>query len=220
MPSITHIDSNTRMIKPNADPALTRYPVYYYDMRMDNTNWTFAPIVEIELVNSLGYFSVELVDQPPGDVVTEGLPELRDGDWWQVWNVRSFTPEELAFNLAEAKKQLLYNALISLTNAGKQGILLEFDDDSVGYVPMTPRHVADFALMSALAKDAGDSMDTYVIPLNDAPAQRLRKFPYLEAVGRIQQAYRIYLDNVANYYDAVAAATTMAELPTEFPANM
>lgn len=216
----SHIDYSTRMIKPAADPVDHRYPVYWQDMRMDNPTWSFSPTPEIELVNMLGYFAVELVEKPAGDVVTEGMPILRDGEWIQNWIVRAFTPEELAYNLNEAKQQLLRDALTALTNAGKQGILIEFDDDVVGYVPMTPRHVADFALMGALATKNGDSMDTYVVPLNDAPAQRLRKFPYLDVVGRIQNAYRTYLQLVADYYDAVASATTLAELPTVFPANM
>ena len=118
----SHIDYSTVMIKPAVDPAEHRYPVYWQDMRMDNPQWSFSPTPEIELVNMLGFFAVAMIPKPPGDVVTEGMPILTEGEWVQNWIVRPFTPEELAYNLHEAKQQMLREALTSLTTAGKQGI--------------------------------------------------------------------------------------------------
>lgn len=46
-----------------------------------------------------GYFEEHPTPIPEGDVVTEGQPEQReDGKWYQTWNVREFTPEEIEAN--------------------------------------------------------------------------------------------------------------------------
>lgn len=62
---------------------------------------------------ALGYARVYPTPRPSGDVVTEGHPEQgEDGLWYQTWEVREYTAEELAERLEQAKvrKQREINA--------------------------------------------------------------------------------------------------------------
>lgn len=61
-----------------------------------------------EHLNPLGYAVLHPTEPPEGDVVTEGTPEQgQDGAWYQSWEFRDFTPEELESKLVNAKKQKL-----------------------------------------------------------------------------------------------------------------
>lgn len=56
----------------------------------------------------LGYAILHPTERPEGDVVTEGTPEKgQDGAWYQSWEFRDFTPEEMESRLVNAKKQKL-----------------------------------------------------------------------------------------------------------------
>lgn len=49
-----------------------------------------------EMLEQHDYFPEHPTPQPEGDVVTPGEPELRaDGKWYQTWNVRPYTQEEI-----------------------------------------------------------------------------------------------------------------------------
>jgi hypothetical protein len=54
----------------------------------------------------LGYAVVAETERPVGDVVTEGQPEQRDGVWYQTWEVREFTAEELAEREQQQRDQM------------------------------------------------------------------------------------------------------------------
>lgn len=213
--AVTHIDYNTRMVKPNDDPALTRYPVYWNDMRVDNPDWSFSPTPEIELVNRLGYFEVELIDKPEGDVVEEGMPEFRNGFWFQVWNVRPFTPEEIAQRLKDAKAVLYEDIKVKIATALNAGLLVEFDGGDLGYIPMNSKNLADYSFMGDYAASLIGVDDTVTIPVQTQDGMVRRHTPqeYVDLRKSLQVAYLAFLNTVAGHRDAVFLAPTIAELP-------
>ena len=61
-----------------------------------------------ETLAALGYARIHPTPRPSGDVVTQGQPEQReDGKWYQTWDVRSYTAEELAEQLERRRADKL-----------------------------------------------------------------------------------------------------------------
>jgi len=95
------------LIKVNPD-AENEYPLRMGDMVRCFPD-TFLPAnPDEELLKAYGVFVVQPTEKPIGDVVYEGVPELRDDTWYQTWLVRENTPEEAADILAVAKAKSLY----------------------------------------------------------------------------------------------------------------
>lgn len=81
------------------------YPVTLYMIidKFKPMNMSFSmtpPRVDIE---GLGYGVVMPMQRPEGDVVTEGQPNLVNGQWEQTWVVRPFNETEIAAQLEYAK---------------------------------------------------------------------------------------------------------------------
>jgi len=61
-------------------------------------NISFPSQLTEEHIASVGLKKITPVSPPQYDRtknVVEGIPELRDGEWFQVWNVTDATPEEI-----------------------------------------------------------------------------------------------------------------------------
>lgn len=55
---------------------------------------------------ALGYARIHPTPRPDGDVVTQGQPEQgEDGKWYQTWEVRSYTAEEIEQQRLEQEAQ-------------------------------------------------------------------------------------------------------------------
>lgn len=74
--------------------------------RSGNPNVSLSSAPAVEDLAMLGYAVVAETERPAGDVVTEGQPEQRDGVWYQTWEVREFTAEELAEREQQQREQL------------------------------------------------------------------------------------------------------------------
>ena len=75
--------------------AIVRYPVSLSQVLTSNPNVSLSSAPAVEDLAMLGYAVVAETERPAGDVVTEGQPEQRDGVWYQTWEVREFTAEEI-----------------------------------------------------------------------------------------------------------------------------
>lgn len=78
------------------------YPLNMFQIRQrENISTGTEPL--LYLIQEYGYDIVYPTDRPDGDVITEGPPELIDGYWMQRWEVRNYTDEEYAHELANKK---------------------------------------------------------------------------------------------------------------------
>lgn len=68
-----------------------------------------------EALAAFGYARIHPTPRPSGDVVTPGQPEQRDGQWYQTWEVREFTPEDRA-ERQEVRRQALSDELAEVHN--------------------------------------------------------------------------------------------------------
>tara|TARA_Y100000296_G_scaffold78839_2_gene102078 strand:- start:615 stop:1202 length:588 start_codon:yes stop_codon:yes gene_type:complete len=75
-------------------------------IRRANPNVSIPSSPDDATLAMLGYARIQPTTQPEGDVVTEGQPEQRDGAWYQTWEVREFTVEELAEREQQQREQL------------------------------------------------------------------------------------------------------------------
>lgn len=116
-------DYNSKLI----DLETKEYPKTLSDLRYKYPDTSFSTTVNDETLEHFQFAEVVRVAKPTGDVVTEGTPVLTDGVWTQVWEVRSFTEEELSTQLESAKA-----AALSKVNAVRDytislGVPYDFD---------------------------------------------------------------------------------------------
>lgn len=104
-----------------------KYPVFFPDVRQENPNTGFPIPIRDTILIDFGYKPVLQTIPPMGNVVTEGKPEVKeDGNYYQTWNVRDFTPEEKANNLRVQKEALLQNAGYIYSRDRSNGFLISF----------------------------------------------------------------------------------------------
>jgi hypothetical protein len=94
------------------------------DIRRANPNVSMPRELKNELISELGYELVQQIEQPVGDVVTEGTPAFNEDtqQWEQSWDVRDFTEEEIAQNLADRRERMVVTprqARLALLSAGQ-----------------------------------------------------------------------------------------------------
>ena len=86
--------------------AIEQYPIGGVDIRRRFPNTSFPKDIENADLSAFGVATVYNSEQPTIDESTqkieEGTPAFANGVWKQVWNVISFTAEELA-SIAELK---------------------------------------------------------------------------------------------------------------------
>lgn len=78
----------------------------YAQVRAQYPNTSFQARPDEATMRRLGH-CVEPTPRPAGDVVTQGQPEQRDGQWYQTWEVRDYTEEELAEHLEQRRADKL-----------------------------------------------------------------------------------------------------------------
>lgn len=88
------------------------YPFTLYKIKKNNTHIFFGPKVLYGLLYALGYALVNPTDKPDTDVAIEGKPYEIDGQYYQSWTGRDFTPEEARIALID-KKSEIKNKIVS-----------------------------------------------------------------------------------------------------------
>lgn len=105
-----------------------------------------------EALAPFGYARVQPTPQPTGDVVTQGQPEQRDGVWYQTWEVREFTAEELAER--EAQRQAETAPLIDAERDRRINEGFEFEGVRYQSRLPSPERAGDWEVFSGKALEA------------------------------------------------------------------
>lgn len=212
---MTTVNASTRLIKIGAEGQPNTYPVYMAQVRQDNVNISFPDETDEEYLNGLGYFIVQDVAQPTGDVVTEGDPVFANGVWSQVWNVRTFSAEEIAASLATTKSTMMDDINTKLTAALEKGFLFTFSDVA-GHVQLRDGDRGNIA-SARIRADALTAQGTTdpVMPFRDWENVTHMCTP-AQIVSLSDAAYEAYLGFLGAGWalkDAVSNAATAADLP-------
>lgn len=211
------VDSSTRLIRLK-DKA---YPKYLYDMRQDNMQNSFGSTIESEKLANFPnqYAYVYLVDQPEGDVVTEGQPVLNeeDGNWYQHWDVRAFNDEELAERLASARDIALQDAKSVFSNDLTSGleVTLQASGDKIKLI-MTAEERVNLMGMRVVAETRINKSDDTKFTIRTAVNTSVQVEPaeVVELVEEALELYNGYLEKYWLFKSAVANATVAEELPS------
>ncbi|BCM95210.1 hypothetical protein [Burkholderia phage FLC6] len=212
---MTTINASIRLIKIGAEGQANTYPVYMGQVRQDNPNISFPDETEEEYLNGLGYFIVQEVAQPTGDVVTEGDPVFANGVWSQVWNVRTFTADEVASQLDVTKAAMMTDITNKLTAALEKGFSFAFSDVA-GHVQLRDGDRGNIASARIRAdKLVTQGVTDPVMPFRDWENVTHMCTP-AQIVDLSDAAYEAYLGFLGAGWalkDAVTKAVTAADLP-------
>ena len=157
--------------------------------------------------------------QPTGDVVTEGAPAKSDvdGKWYQTWVVRSYTPEELASILQNAKDNSRVQLDQLLVNALNAGFTYALDANTSFTVTLRLEdrlNLTSFRII-ADAKLQADPSSTETIPYRSGEDVSYNlTLLQMRALtdASFTHAQTVYAEYWA-YVDQIKAATVPAELP-------
>lgn len=82
-----------------------QWPFTFAQIQKLYPNIGWGSSVTFEELTVLGYSVIEPRQAPSGQVVTEIDPEYIDGQFYQRWSVRDYTPEEISEILEEKKQE-------------------------------------------------------------------------------------------------------------------
>ena len=193
------------------------YPLYLSQIRRQLQTKSLPVTPTTEQLSDLGYEVVMDVEQPVGDVVIEGAPELIDGVWYKTYTARPFNQQELDAQFNSAKQEL-YSKIVNKTNAMlKTGIEFDFGgEDGIQHIQLRDGDRANLAGLRIQA-------DTRITNNNDSPFifRTLENNNIImtpeEIVAMTDAAlvgYYGILNEVWTLKDQVDNATNISELPT------
>lgn len=192
------------------------YPLTLVDMPKYAPNTIFPSSVDSDVLIEFGIEVVFPTEPPAGDIVTEGKPELRGGEWYQTWEARSYSEDEVAGKLAERKIALKAAAETARLEAFSKGFPYRFADNTVYHVQVRSSDRGNISDLRTIAKEVlaegGDDMfpfrvwENVTVPLTAAQMVALadKTFKQVLAGYNVSWAYK----------DAIDAAETIEALPT------
>lgn len=198
------------------DLATNQYPVSLYMIieKFKSQNMSFSmtpPRVDIE---NLGYGIVMPVQRPEGDVVTEGIPELVDGQWEQTWVVRAYNETELAAQLEYAKITANDN-IMAVRNADFQVGMKHTVDDKSFSVQLRTEDQINLLAMYTIGKEmvaaGSEQLEAFRSYENETimltPQQTVDMA--MAALAAVKAIYK----TTWTLKDQVDAAATVADIP-------
>ena len=187
-------------------------------------NMSIPDGISAEAMFSAGYALVFPVDPPAGDVVTLGDHVQRpDGYFEQTWNVRPFTPGQLAQQFADQQEQLRLSVTQLRADAMAIGAPIDFDNGKPG--PIGIKHIglqsdngvfASFALRIRVSKYviAGNTTATLRIRTLEGTAVTLSVERIVALCNLIDSQYAEIWGIAADLTDEIDFAENASQLPT------
>lgn len=207
---MTIVNRSTRLIHSDTGD----YPLYLADLADRVSDTSFPQTVDSEILFEFGYEVVLDTEVPVNDVVIEGAPELRDGEWYRVWNARVFNTDELAINLAVAKAALKTQAENKRVEAFDKGFPYQFGEQ-IYHVQIRPTDCQNITALRVIAKEATDGgtpfpvnfrvWENVSVSLTAADMVAVAN----TAFARVSEGY----ETTWAIKDQIDAATVIAELP-------
>lgn len=206
------VTQTTRLIEPSTGD----YPVYLSQMGSRLVG-SFPPTVDSELLAEFGYYPVNDVDVPVGDVVTEGAPvQGEDGQWYRNWIVREYTPEEKAAMLIQAKDTAFYQIEQKRIQSFRHGFPYLFTSvDQIYHVQLR-----EFDLISliarrtiALEKKAADQPFPVTVRVQEDVSVQLDRDEIIQLAETAMYQVETTLAKVWAIVDGIKNATTIEEIP-------
>lgn len=189
------------------------YPISMSQFRRDNPEWVFGAEIDEAIVSLQGYAEVLPSAAPVGDVVTQGQPELRDGQYFETWEVRAFTDEERAAALAAAKDDALSRVKSKFHELRQVGKAHDFGAKGVQHIQLRELDISNLTGLGLKADRFPNntfyfrSYENLVNELSGAEMQDLTNVAFDAFLGLMVASWSLQ--------ESIAAATTVGELPSD-----
>lgn len=203
-----YVDQTAKFI----DADTKTYPLSFAQIRAANPLVLMGTKTTVEMLNGLGYHVVQPVEQPAGDVVTEGAPVYTTEGYKQTWNVRAFTEEEKAQQLESKKSATLSFLSRKASEVRERGVAYNFASGTQ-HVQLREADISNLTGLAVMAeKDPTRtyyfrSLENQVNPLTAAETAEMTVFAY--------GAFENFLAAYWTLQETVKAVTSLEQVPDQ-----
>lgn len=190
------------------------YPISFATIKAENPNVLFGRKTPYDLLEMLGYSEIVMTERPEGQVVTAGVPEERDGVYYQTWVARDFTPEELAAQLNALKSATLDFAAEQAAACRERGAKFDFGEGvGINHVQLREVDISNLTGLGLKARHDLErqyffrSYENTVIPLTGQQTVELTDFAF--------EAFEVFLAAYWTMQSQIQQAPDAESIPDE-----
>ena len=205
------VNSSTLFI----EVATGKYPVTLSDIARKYTDRSFSVTPPRVDISDLGYEVVSPSLKPEGDVVTEGEPELIEGEWFKVWDVRNYNDSEKSVMLTQ-RKETLSSQVVQIRNDDFEiGTTYTLSPEVSFNVQLRQEDRINLLLLNMRAKEAILAEDTSLESFRSYENITFKLTPtqIVEMTNTALTAIKSIYEQSWKFKDQIEAAVKIEDLP-------
>lgn len=205
------VNSSTLFI----EVATGKYPVTLSDIARKYTDRSFSVTPPRVDISDLGYEVVNPSLKPEGDVVLEGQPELIEGEWFKVWDVRNYNDSEKSVMLAQRKETLSSQVMQIRNDDFEIGTTYTLSSEVSFNVQLRQEDRINLLLLNMQAKEAILAEDTSLESFRSYENITFKLTPtqIVEMTDTALTAVKSIYEQSWKFKDQIEAAVKMEDLP-------
>lgn len=205
------VNSSTLFI----EVATGKYPVTLSDIARKYTDRSFSVTPPRVDISDLGYEVVNPSLKPEGDVITEGEPELIEGEWFKVWDVRNYNDSEKSVMLAQRKETLSSQVMQIRNDDFEIGTTYTLSPEVSFNVQLRQEDRINLLLLNMRAKEAILAEDTSLESFRSYENITFKLTPtqIVEMTDTALTAVKSIYEQSWKFKDQIEAAVKMEDLP-------
>lgn len=205
------VNSSTLFI----EVATGKYPVTLSDIARKYTDRSFSVTPPRVDISDLGYEVVNPSLKPEGDVVLEGQPELIEGEWFKVWDVRNYNDSEKSVMLAQRKETLSSQVMQIRNDDFEIGTTYTLSPEVSFNVQLRQEDRINLLLLNMRAKEAILAEDTSLESFRSYENITFKLTPtqIVEMTDTALTAVKSIYEQSWKFKDQIEAAVKMEDLP-------
>lgn len=205
------VNSSTLFI----EVATGKYPVTLSDIARKYTDRSFSVTPPRVDISNLGYEVVNPSLKPEGDVITEGEPELIEGEWFKVWDVRNYNDSEKSVMLTQRKETLSSQVMQIRNDDFEIGTTYTLSPEVSFNVQLRQEDRINLLLLNMRAKEAILAEDTSLESFRSYENITFKLTPtqIVEMTNTALTAVKSIYEQSWKFKDQIEAAVKMEDLP-------
>ena len=205
------VNSSTLFI----EVATGKYPVTLSDIARKYTDRSFSVTPPRVDISDLGYEVVNPSLKPEGDVITEGEPELIEGEWFKVWDVRNYNDSEKSVMLTQRKETLSSQVMQIRNDDFEIGTTYTLSSEVSFNVQLRQEDRINLLLLNMQAKEAILAEDTSLESFRSYENITFKLTPtqIVEMTNTALTAIKSIYEQSWKFKDQIEAAVKIEDLP-------
>lgn len=205
------VNSSTLFI----EVATGKYPVTLSDIARKYTDRSFSVTPPRVDISDLGYEVVNPSLKPEGDVITEGEPELIEGEWFKVWDVRNYNDSEKSVMLTQRKETLSSQVMQIRNDDFEIGTTYTLSPEVSFNVQLRQEDRINLLLLNMRAKEAILAEDTSLESFRSYENITFKLTPtqIVEMTNTALTAIKSIYEQSWKFKDQIEAAVKIEDLP-------